>query len=297
MNFGILEEVEVISGRAAGGKRIESHLEDVLQNKSSTCVSIAMAADLLREYPDLVERPRENFTVLDQLIEHLESKIFFAGEADELVFRLRRDDADLKLLNDAYCSWETALEQIFVARVCSERTLLLHDYRLNNRFQRLLRRETSMLTNRNAQRALFIGSGPFPITAIWLHRILGIPVDGLDLSQDAVARSRELIGYLRMDGAINIIHESSPTYDVSSYDVIVIALLAKPKQAILDNIHKSAKTGCEIICRTSFGLRSVVYEPTIVSEEILEKFSLDDARVISGNCDDTISSLLLRTIR
>jgi hypothetical protein len=269
-------------------------LESIIRCTSAFHVHVDKAADVVRFNRELVDKPRKNFSILDPLIEHLESKIFFASDADELVFKLRQNHDSVKILNDAYCSWETALEQIFAKRLCSDDAVSLNDYRLNNRFQRLLKRETSMMRGRNPKRALFIGSGPFPISAIWLHRYLGIPVDGLDISSDAVERSRELIDKLGLGGSINIIHEPAASYDVSRYDVIIIALLAKPKKAILENIFHSTSGECDIICRTSFGLRSVIYEPTPISNEILERFSIEDARIISGCSDDTISSLLLR---
>jgi hypothetical protein len=40
----------------------------------------------------------------------------------------------------------------------------------------------------------------------------------------------------------------------------------------------------------------VLYEPTLISAEILDKFAIGDARVISGTADDTISSLLLNRV-
>lgn len=274
----------------------EMTLESVLRCTSSIHVTVDKAAQLLLGNSELIDRPRENFSALDSLIDNIESRIFFANETDELVFNLRCNKQSVKLLNDAYCSWETALEQIFSKRLCGGNAATLSDYRLNNRFQRLLKRELSMLKGKAPQRALFIGSGPFPISAIWMQRQLQIPVDGLDVSGDAVERSRDLIEKLGLDQSIRIIHERSPDYDVSDYDVIIVALLAKPKWTILENIHRSAKPDCDIVCRTSFGLRSVIYEPTPVTTDILERFSIEDTRIVSGCSDDTISSLLLRKI-
>ena len=269
-------------------------LDTVLRCTSSIHVTVDKAARFLLDKSELIDRAGENFSELDTLIDHIESRIFFAKETDELVFNLRCNKQSVQLLNDAYCSWETALEQNFSKRLCGGSATSLNDYRLNNRFQRLLKRELSMLKNTAPKRALFIGSGPFPISAIWMHRQLQIPVDGLDVSDDAVHRSRDLIKTLGLDKSIRIIHEQSPEYDVSDYDVIIVALLAKPKGAILENIYRSAKASCEIICRTSFGLRSVIYEPTTITPDFLEQFSLEDMRIVSGCSDDTISSLLLR---
>ena len=286
-------EVETHEEIVATSSSLRDELALVTRCRFPFHVNVDKTAKLLRAYPQLISSPRDNFAALDQLIEHLEGRIFFATEAEELAFNVMSNHDNARIINSAYCAWETALEQIFVERLCHG-TTSLHDYRLNKRFQRLLRRETSLLRNREPKRALFIGSGPFPISAIWLHRMLGVPVDGLDVSADAAERSRKLIDRLGLGRSIGIIHEESRTYDVSAYDVIMVALLAKPKHKILENICNSAKRDCEIICRTSFGLRSVIYEPTIVSNELLDRFSIEDARVVSGSGDDTISSLLLK---
>lgn len=296
MSSELCEEVDNIKGSYLAEAVGQITVEEVLKCNSPIYVTVDKAARLLANRPELIANPRENFAALDALIDHIESRIFFAGATDELVFDLRGDRRSVKLVNDAYCSWETALEQIFVKRLCGGSVSSLNEYRLNNRFQRLLKRELSMLKGTAPRRALFIGSGPFPISAIWMHRQLKIPVDGLDVSGDAIERSQRLIDSLHLSDAIKLIHQRSADYDVSEYDVIIIALLAKPKARILENIHRTAKPDCDIVCRTSFGLRSVVYEPTLVTPDILERFSIEDARVVSGASDDTISSLLLRKI-
>jgi hypothetical protein len=295
MRLDILNTMDDVDERVGPTSDCEATIKALVRCTSSLHEGVGKAVQIIRENPLLINRAEEHFHLLDPLIEYLEAKVFLANDVDQLLFGLGYGRDDMELLNNAYCAWETALEQNFVERLCAG-TSSLSDYRLNNRFQRLLKRETSMLRQRNHRRALFIGSGPFPISAVWLHRYLGITVDGLDLSSDAVERSRGLIAKLGLEGSINIIHEDSPHYDVSAYDVIIIALLAKPKKVNLDNIYASAKPDCEVICRTSSGPRSVLYEPTPISPEILSKYSVRDARVISGAADDTISSLLLTRI-
>ncbi|QHQ29187.1 putative nicotinamide synthase cyclopropane fatty acid synthase protein [Xanthomonas albilineans] len=143
------------------------------------------------------------------------------------------------------------------------------------------------------ERILFIGSGPLPLSAIWFSRILDVHVDGIDISKSAVEESSTLIKVLGLDRSIRIIHRNAVDYDVSNYDMIVIALLAKPKQLLLDNIARTARSDCTIVCRTSFGLRSLIYEPTFFSSAILDNFDIEDIRLVKGASDDTVSSLKL----
>ncbi|MBH1652545.1 hypothetical protein I5U67_10220 [Stenotrophomonas maltophilia] len=295
MHLDLLNTIDNVEECVSSTVGCQAAISALMRCSSSFQEGVGNALRIIRENPQLISEAEANFHLLDPLVEYLEAKVFLANDVDQLLFGLGYGREDMELLNNAYCAWETALEKIFVERLCAG-VSSLSDYRLNSRFQRLLKREVSMLSQRNHRRALFIGSGPFPISAVWLHKYLGISVDGLDLSSDAVERSRGLIAKLGLEGSINIIHEDSPHYDVGAYDVIIIALLAKPKKVILDNIHASARPDCEVICRTSSGLRSVLYEPTPISTEILEKYSIADARVISGAADDTISSLLLRRV-
>ncbi|MBA6257674.1 MULTISPECIES: nicotianamine synthase family protein [unclassified Colwellia] len=241
----------------------------------------------------MTEDPELNFDVLNRLVNHLEHKIFQATEVDESNYYKNIDLVEKKLIHNAYCAWETALENQFVTDLNSGKAFCYQQYILNKRFERLLCRETSMLKGKNIKKALFIGSGPVPISAIWLNHYLQVPVDGIDICSKSIDFSTKLINQLDLSDQINLMHQPNGNYDVSEYDVIIIALLAKPKSLILDNIYKTMNENCEIICRTSFGLRHILYEATSVSLDLHDKFSIDDTRVVIGKGEDTISSLLL----
>ncbi|MCC4597248.1 hypothetical protein NRY95_03195 [Xanthomonas campestris pv. phormiicola] len=270
----------------------ELTLESVLRSKASMQQFICNVADFLREQRGEAGYTAMPFHVLDFLMESVESRIFYATEVEELIFGIKREMPHHGILQEAYCVWETTLERNFVARLCAGSATAISDYRLANRLQRLVRREVSMLRS-HPQRMLFIGSGPLPLSAIWFNRILGVHVDGVDISSAAVEQSSALIKMLGLDRSIRILHRNAVDYDVSGYDMIVIALLAKPKQLLLDNIARTARSDCTIVCRTSFGLRSLIYEPTFVSPAILENFDIEDMRLVKGAGDDTVSSLRL----
>ena len=284
-------KIDRVSHHWGEGRPTES-LEALLRCSAPFDEYVYRVAEFLRANPNLRQYPSNEFSVLDSLMEHIESRIFYSTEADELIYSLKGEVSGQHLIQDAYCVWETMLEKLFVDRLCSGNSSAISDYRLANRVQRLVRREVSML-NSQPKRVLFIGSGPFPISSLWLNRILGVPTDGIDISAVAVESSKELIGKIALNREVQIHHQESQSYDVSSYDMVVIALLAKPKAQILENIYASARRDCIVICRTSFGLRSLVYEPTFVSPELLEKFMIEDMRVVKGANDDLVSSLRL----
>lgn len=236
---------------------------------------------------------KQRFNELDELINRLEQCIFNASLLEQINFRKQFRESHLAALNAAYCAWETILEKLFVDDVTAGKVGNFEQYRLTDRFKRLISREMSLLSEHPVKNALFIGSGPFPVSAIWMNQMLQVPIDCLDIDEMAIEAAKTFIKNVGLENNLRVIHETSPQYDISKYDVIVIALLAKPKQEILANISKTMGAECQVICRTSHGLRNVLYEPTLVNREILGNFQIKEQHVIDGDSDDTISSLLL----
>lgn len=132
-----------------------------------------------------------------------------------------------------------------------------------------------------------------PITALCLQHRLGVQVDCLERFPDAVEESKTVMSNLGYVDEINIIQGFGEQFDVSEYDTILIALLAKPKRAILENIARTCRSDARIICRTSDDSRSVFYEPT-APESIPPVF--DVVTHARAGIDDTISSALLRKV-
>lgn len=200
---------------------------------------------------------------------------------------------ELAHFHNLYCYWETLLEKRFVKSL--EQGVCRHvvDYPLFSRFERLIEREVGLLDGYIPRRVLFIGSGPMPITALCLQHRLNAPVDCLERDPEAVAESSLVLDRLGYSASIQVLHGQGELVDVSEYDVILVALLAKPKRAILESIVHSSRDDVRIICRTSEGSRCFFYEPT-VQEAIVQPLRL--IRVANAGLDDTISSSLLRKV-
>jgi len=203
----------------------------------------------------------------------------------------RLSPQELTLLNNLYCLWETLLERRFVQFLDKEVVKHYLDYPLYARFERLIEREVKLLDGYKPKRLLFIGSGPMPITALCLQHRLGTQIDCLERYPEAVSESQMVMKKLRMEGAINVFQGLGENHDMSKYDVILIALLAKPKEAILQNILQHCDDDVRIICRTSDNSRHVFYEPTLDNAIPAPLVIKDYAR---ADVDDTISSVLLR---
>lgn len=198
---------------------------------------------------------------------------------------------ELSILNKLYCLWETLLEKRFVQFLDNDVVKHYLDYPLYARFERLIEREVNLLNGYKPKRLLFIGSGPMPITALCLQHRLKTQIDCLERYPEAVSESKLVMKKLRMEGAINVFQGLGEDHDMSQYDVILVALLAKPKKAILQNILQHSNDDVRIICRTSDNSRHVFYEPTLENAIpppfVVKAFAPADV-------DDTISSVLLR---
>lgn len=188
----------------------------------------------------------------------------------------------------AYESWETRLEQKFAEGVLAG-SMGLSAYLLYERFRKLLKRELSLLPA-EPKNVLFIGSGPVPISALLVHDLTGAKVTCIDQNPQAVAVSRKLIAEMGFERSISVYETLGQEVVADKYDVVLVALLAKPKADILANIHRSIRPDGYVLCRTSRGLRQLLYESTAVAFAPL--YEVVAEQIADG--DLTISTLLLR---
>ena len=257
--------------------------------------------DALRLAEYILEKKEELHTYQDDFhyfhisMRELEQTLLTLNHADSLESRATThlENQDLELLNNLYCLWETNLENRFVDFLKQGVVKHYLDYPLYARFERLIHREVSLLQGLNPKRLLFIGSGPMPITALCLKNRLGTQIDCLERNLDAVNESKAVMKLLGCENEINILHGEGEFIDASNYDVVLVALLAKPKHLILSSIRDSADKNVKIICRTSEGARMVFYEPTLDNAipDGLKSVAHEKAGI-----DDTISSYLLEKV-
>jgi hypothetical protein len=253
----------------------------------------ALRSEFSSQVTQLLEVPSEavRFELLHQWVVNLERLIFemdaFEALSRELLNELSAEQR--QQLNRAYCVWETELEKQFVSGNSSR--LRVEKYLLNTRFDHLVHKEIELLGEFTPERVLFIGSGPFPISAIHYQRKLKMPVHCLEKEPSALAISNQAIHELSLHTRIFVHRGHGEDFAVGNYDLIIIALLAKPKKLILANILKHGAPACRVICRTSERLRTILYEPTMGNTDTAA-FSVQGMQ--SAGPGDTISSFLLR---
>ena len=97
-------------------------------------------------------------------------------------------------------------------------------------------------------RVLHIGCGPYPITAIFIEKIIGAYVVGIDNKPIAVELAKKYIQSKKIKN-IEIEYASGEDYSASNFDSIIITSTTYPRKEILENIIRTAKEDCIIICR------------------------------------------------
>lgn len=267
------------------------HAVEELNTHQSTPLQILST---IQRNGDILKRPEHYFGQLDEMMQRLEYWSFNAGIGEWHEVECLLNDEDFTLLHTAYCAWETCLESRFTEAMMAREVKDISVYPLWGRFERLLKRELSLLPEMDpSKRILFIGSGPFPVSAIQLNMLTGAKIDCLEHFNEAKVQSELLLDKLNIHD-LSVISGAGQSFDVSEYDYIFIALLAKPKSEILMHICRTAKDSVNVICRTSFGSRTLLYSPTAIEEKVKRLWTVESLENVKGNDKCTISSMILR---
>lgn len=220
------------------------------------------------------------------------TKIFNIREQQELTIFMKRNNM-LLLFQQIFEKFETNLEADFARLLINKnkgiKKTLISDYPIYYRYIISLKNEIKLAKINSKDKVLFVGSGPFPITAILIHELTHSQVDCVEINKNSAKLSKKVIDHLNHSDSINIINKDALTIDYSDYTVIVIAILAKPQDKLLESIWKQISPGSRIIYRTANLIRQAFYEKT--KANILKKYHPFE----KGRIGDkrTISSVLL----
>jgi hypothetical protein len=126
-------------------------------------------------------------------------------------------------------------------------------------YRRLVTAELALLGPAIASRAMFLGSGALPLTAVLLARRLpGLRVQCVDNDPEAYELSRILVRRLGMQDRTTIIHGRAQDVEFQSNDVVICASLLEAP-GLYDALAKNGvKT---IIVRDTEGLFRLCYKP------------------------------------
>ncbi|NIK68154.1 MULTISPECIES: nicotianamine synthase family protein [unclassified Paenibacillus] len=129
-----------------------------------------------------------------------------------------------------------------------------------------LRRFTMPDSRLEQSPVVFVGSGPMPLSPIIFY-LLG-DVEVVCLEKDAVAyeASCSLLEHIGLGSKIKVVLENGAHYDYGSYKRIFVASLVRNKQAVLEQICRTASDPL-VAMRTAEGMKQIMYEA--IDEEVL----------------------------
>jgi len=217
-----------------------------------------------------------------------------AVAADERIGRVR--DRLLGKLNEA----EGAME-LFAAERFGRQPILtlasLRTFRYYANYEALLRleldhlAELGLLPAADGGSAVFVGSGPLPLSAILLHAATGLRVACVDSDRAACEAARTLIGRLGLQDALPVVHAAGEDYDYGGHALALVASLVADKRAVVRRIC-ATRPGAGLAVRSADGVRTLLYEP--VDEAGLERLGCRKLGQSSGNGEVINSTLFYR---
>lgn len=134
-------------------------------------------------------------------------------------------------------------------------------------YRQLSRMEIGILASalpRGVRSVAFVGSGPLPLSSLYLAGELDASVDNYDRDPVALAagaRVAAALGY----GELGFHEADVLDADLSGHDVVVLAALVgdtlEAKRAILRHLAGTMRPGAVLLARSARGLRTLLYPP------------------------------------
>lgn len=130
-----------------------------------------------------------------------------------------------------------------------------------------------ILSAREIKKVLFIGSGPLPLTSILLTKKFHLPVENIEIDQEAHRLSRTLARQLHLADVLTFYRTDILDFaDLEKYDVILVAALVgldrKEKSKIIRHLKTYMREGALLALRTAHDLRTLLY-PEIIPDDLV----------------------------
>ncbi len=209
------------------------------------------------------------FGELVRLCVHADSRAAPLVLADIRIRRLRPDL--LRLCSQG----ESLLEQAWAHRILQapDPWAELGRFTYLENYQQLSRLEVHALAgaghvSRPGGRVCFLGGGPLPLSALLMHRELGVAVDVVDNEPRAADLARRLLSSLAPGPGLRVFQADATSAEdmarlLAGCDVIVVAALVgrtrDQKRAMLRAVGQALEPGAYLVVRSAHGLRSLLY--------------------------------------
>lgn len=197
-------------------------------------------------------------------MDHILLSDFIDGEDAEKIVAQASRSGLLARSQELYRPYETLLEESFARMILATSEVdflgdanITHNYLM--RYYNLAANEIKLARMQKDDHVLFIGSGPFPITAIEYARQTGCKVDCVEMLSDKADVSRNVINRLEMSDQVQVHTAEGQAFSPRPYSVVLIGVLAQPKQDIINNLEINGRDKIRVLTRTTTDLRQFIY--------------------------------------
>lgn len=165
---------------------------------------------------------------------------------------------------------ETQMERAWARRiaVADDPDRALADFPYAENYRRLVRLEVDVLgrtVRRRVAQVAFVGAGPLPLSALYLARMLGAPVDAVDRDPAATAEGRLVAAALGDSATVSFVRADATDVDFRRYDVVVLAALVggtpAAKRGVLAHLGATMAPGAVLLARSARAARTLLYPP------------------------------------
>ncbi|HEC86538.1 MAG TPA: hypothetical protein ENI49_01515 [Thermoplasmatales archaeon] len=116
-------------------------------------------------------------------------------------------------------------------------------------------------------RVLIIGCGSIPHTAVIVAKEKPWKIVGVDRDKDAVQKARFLVERYGLSDRVSVMEGNGLTFDLSGYDLVVLAHGVEPKDEILKRIAVEVDGETVVLFRTTWDFLDKVYGDEGVPED------------------------------
>ncbi len=118
-----------------------------------------------------------------------------------------------------------------------------------NFYREVVNNEIKLAAISERDRVLNIGCGGIPFTAILIARLTGARVWAIDCDKQAVEVARRCVAAQQLENLVTVVHLDGTDIIPFDFDVALVALQARPKEAILENLLQSSDSKARLVFR------------------------------------------------
>ncbi|MGL4178720.1 MAG: nicotianamine synthase family protein [Dermatophilaceae bacterium] len=143
-----------------------------------------------------------------------------------------------------------------------------------------------------------LGSGPLPMTALYLARSLGARVDAVDIDIEASDLASEVTGHLAHWGDVRVHRGDARDFaSIADADLVILAALVgldrAAKGEVVAAVTNRMRTGALLVARGAYRLRTLLYPPVDPADLVAASEGRLTPLVELHPLDDVVNSVVV----